>query len=509
MKPKSLLSAARLSLSALSVGLLSACGGEAGGNFQVVDGGIRGTGSSVGPVSGFGSVFVNGIRFSTDGILNRAVNSDDGIFNEGDLDEGMILRVNGEWRQNGEGTASELEYDDTLRGPISVIEAWNEASQTAVISILGLNVNIDRQTVIKGKPVTDFTDNDVVRVSGWRLPNGDFRASLVRVQEGVARAPDPENEIELEGAIRNFIVAPCSFEIGTVTVQCDQSVQFENFNRADLADGVFVEVEGRLLVGGQFAAEEIRQDDRRRYRRATEDDIQFTGPVIDAFDGSSFTINGITVNVTSDTEFDDGLAPSDLVPGLLIEVEGDYQPDGSVNADEIELREANAEVDGPIEGAVDRQAGTFRVGGVLAQITPLTILEDDDDGFQTSREMLLDALGNGLDVKVEGIEREENGNIFLEAVKIEIDDEQDALLSFELEGKLREIDLANESISVLGVLIQAPSTAYDDTTPAELSGLIDPGQNQYPVVEVEYESVSGVGVQYRASEIELEDEGDN
>jgi uncharacterized protein DUF5666 len=429
MKPKSLLSAACLSLSALSVGLLAACGGgEAGGSFQVVDGGIRGTGSSVGPVSGFGSVFVNGIRFSTNDILNRAVNSDDGIFNESDLDEGMILRVTGQWRQNGEGTASELEYDDTLRGPISVVEAWDEATQTAVISILGLNVTIDQQTVVKGKPVANMIDGDVVRVSGWRLRNGDFRASLVRVRDGLAWVPDPDNAIELEGAIRNVQTIPCRFEIGSVTVLCNQTVQFETLGRNDLEDDLVIEVEGDL-VGGELVARGIRQDDRRRYRRAVEDDIQFTGPVIDAFEGNSFIINGIRVNVTADTEFDDGLTPSDLVPGLLIEVEGDYQPDGSVNADEIELRDANAEVDGPIEGAVDRQAGTFRVGGVLVQVTPLTILEDDDDAFQSRREDLLNQLVSGLDVEVEGIERDNNGTVFLEAVKIEIDDEQDTLLT--------------------------------------------------------------------------------
>ena len=63
-------------------GAISACGG-AGGGLDVADGGIRGTGSSVGPVSGFGSVFVNGVEFSTDDIPNREVESNDGITAEG------------------------------------------------------------------------------------------------------------------------------------------------------------------------------------------------------------------------------------------------------------------------------------------------------------------------------------------------------------------------------------------------------------------------------------------
>ena len=101
----------------VTFGVISACGGAGGGSVDIADGGIRGTGSSVGPVSGFGSVFVNGVEFITRGIVNQEVESNDGIEFETDLSEGMILRVEGEWRYNGTGTAKNLGYDDTLRGP--------------------------------------------------------------------------------------------------------------------------------------------------------------------------------------------------------------------------------------------------------------------------------------------------------------------------------------------------------------------------------------------------------
>src|SRR5690554_3125170 len=81
----------------LALGILSACGGGGGGSIGIADGGIRGTGSSVGPVSGFGSVFVNGVKFETDGIVNGEVQGNDGIFCEQNctqpLEKGMILRV--------------------------------------------------------------------------------------------------------------------------------------------------------------------------------------------------------------------------------------------------------------------------------------------------------------------------------------------------------------------------------------------------------------------------------
>ena len=97
-----------LAAGTVAFGVISACGGGgSGGGLDVADGGIRGTGSSVGPVSGFGSVFVNGVRFDTRD-LNGFVSSDDGIDIETQLSEGMILRVDGEWRDNGEGVAESL-----------------------------------------------------------------------------------------------------------------------------------------------------------------------------------------------------------------------------------------------------------------------------------------------------------------------------------------------------------------------------------------------------------------
>jgi hypothetical protein len=106
----------KLAAAPIALGVLSACGGGGGGGggVGVADGGIRGTGSSVGPVSGFGSVFVNGVKFETDG----RVSSDDGIEREDQLQEGMILRIEGEWRVDGRGNAESVEYDDTFRGRV-------------------------------------------------------------------------------------------------------------------------------------------------------------------------------------------------------------------------------------------------------------------------------------------------------------------------------------------------------------------------------------------------------
>ncbi len=190
--------------------------------------------------------------------------------------------------------------------------------------------------------------------------------------------------------------------------------------------------------------------------------------------------------------------PGDLQPGLLIQVEGDFLADGRVEAEEIDIRDANAEVEGPLDTAsIDPQAQSFRVGGVLVRVTPLTIISDDED----DRRIGFDDLNGAFELEVEGIERSDQaGTVFLEAVKIEREPIDDA--EFELTGRLTAIDSA--TITVLGVRIAADNSAFEDGNRALVRDLFSDGER--PLLEVEYiESPVGSN-NYVADEVELEDE---
>lgn len=502
MKSTSTQSVTRFALGSLVIGILSACGGAGGGGgVDIADGGIRGTGSSVGPVSGFGSVFVNGVRFDTEA-LNGQVEGDDGITAESQLDEGMILRVDGEWRADGQGTANTVEYDDTLRGEVVVVEPWDPTNKTATLDIYGITVHIDNQTVIKGKSVTDLADNDFVRISAWRLPNDDYRASLVRVLSESASEPfDSDSEIEIEGRVDDFDPDLCTFTVGNLTVECDRdNTEFDGIELSELSGNPYVEVEGDFN-GSNLLAREIKKDDLRRYRRGDDDDIEFAGPVSASFNETekTFGINGQTVRVTGETEFEDGLSAADLEPGLLIQVEGSFLTDGSVDADEISLREGDSEVEGRVQAnEVDSGSQTFRIGGVLVQVTPLTTIVSENN-----RDLDLPDIGGPEEVEVSGIERvTANGEVYLEALKVEIDDDL-AEDGFELVGRLQEV--GTNSIRVLGVDIRLNGdTEFDDTSREDLENRLESGQ---PLIEVEYTEPS-VG-DFLANEIELEEDDDD
>ncbi|PXX93787.1 hypothetical protein DIT71_03035 [Marinobacter vulgaris] len=511
MKPKSVPAIAWFSMSALALGILTACGGGGGsGDLDVAEGGIRGTGSSVGPVSGFGSVVVNGVRFNTEN-LNGGVQSDDGISMESELDEGMILRVNGEWQDDGQGTANLVEYDDTLRGVIETITPdASGAGEFIRLVVLGQTVVVNKQTVVSGTTYTDLLAQKgtglSIRVSGWRQEDGSFRASYVGV------IPATGSDVELEGAIEEDSVQQGSFIIGGIEVTYDaNNVEFgEGLGVSDLVPGRFFEVEGSY-TGDTLQAREIERDDFRRYGRNAAEDIELTSTIQESFRSSgsgaqtgTFLISDLTVQVTGDTELDGGLTVSDLQQGILVEVEGEFAADGTVVAEEIELREADAEVEGNITSSVDRSARTFEVGGVRVKATPLTIITGDDDARIDFEDLFW-----GDEVEVAGIEREDGrGDIFLEALKIEREEpEGDGLGEFELEGKLRGID--DQSITVLGVRMAADANAFADNDRSKVESLVNPLTGAFPIIEVEYRSTN-VGVyRYRAEEVELEEDDDD
>ena len=92
-----------------------ACGG--GGSVASVGSGGTGTLSastfSVGTITGFGSVFVNGTRFED---TNASVSDEDGARSRNDLKLGMVVKVQGSVNASGTATASSFSFDSELQG---------------------------------------------------------------------------------------------------------------------------------------------------------------------------------------------------------------------------------------------------------------------------------------------------------------------------------------------------------------------------------------------------------
>lgn len=465
--------------------LLAGCG--EGGVGPVADGGIRGTGSSVGPVSGFGSVVVNGVRFDTD---NASI-SGDGVSEQDDLEIGMLVQIDGLWEADGLGVADSVVYDDTLRGPVTAVtQPWDPLTRTGRIRVMGLEVLLDAQTRTDFAALADIGTGDFVRVSGWLRDDGLYRASFI------GALPANNEDVEVEGFI----------DSGSLNTDLDQfrlgglriSYRDGTVDESILTDETrLLDIQGRYLVdntGPYIQATAIRP--ALLAELSSEDrDLQLAGVATLAFSGEgrtgSFELNGIPVQTSVETEFDD-LAPSDIQPGLLLQVEGRLES-GVIFADEVELREADAELEGvPIGNSFNLDAGTFELGGVTVRVGPYTRIEMDEGD---ERALTFDDLltNQRFTFDVEGIQRfREN---LLDAIYIEVDDEAES--GFELQGRVTAVNLQQQQFVVLGVTIMVDSsTGFDDSGQLEeLTGA---------VVEVKYSGSPATG--FFAEEIELEDD---
>jgi hypothetical protein len=480
---------------ALALGAFAGC--DSAGNGVVADGGIRGTGSSVGPVSGFGSVFVNGVEFYTDSILNREVISNDGIEKETDLQKGMILRIDGEWRRDRTGDARLMEYDDTLRGTISNLSA-NAVDKTLIFTIHNQPVFVDMQTVLQGRLFTSFANGDFVRISAWRQADGRYRASYI----GYNPQHYGNDKIEVEGPI----------DIGSLTdTQFTMNGLIINFGDAEFADGLSVgklkqgahfEVEGEL-IGGALHASRIQKDDFRRYLRRSGG-IELAGPVSSGYNSgtASFGLNGLTILITNNTDWDE-LNLTDLKSGLLVQVEGEFISESVVDAREIEIREGNAKVEGNIDGQCDTSQNCFTVGGVRIQVTSRTIITDDDD--DENRLTIADLYSptfppasKFVTVEVSGLEKkDEFGKVYIEALQIERELSGDIEDKYEVEGRLDGIK--GSDIKILGIWIRTSDGVFNNTSLIELNTRHSSGEEI--ILEVEYEKAPS-GIPYRAVSIE-------
>ncbi|MFA9421836.1 MAG: DUF5666 domain-containing protein, partial [Gammaproteobacteria bacterium] len=168
--------------------ILTSCGGGGGGGDTVA--GIGGTGISSGTVTGFGSVFVNGVEFETSGTVFDI--DDSGTGSQDDLALGMIVTVNGIVNDDGvTGSATSISFDDQLQGPVSNLSLPDLDGENRTFSILGTTVHIsaidtvfDVTGLLSGTPFgfDQIANGNNVEVSGFFNTAGGLVATRVELK---------------------------------------------------------------------------------------------------------------------------------------------------------------------------------------------------------------------------------------------------------------------------------------------------------------------------------------
>ena len=144
-----------------------AAGGGGGEPIVGIDRG--GVTISQGPINGFGSVIVNGVRYSTTG---ATITIDDRPGTESDLRAGQVVRVEGTVDATGTaGTARSISFNDDVEGPVQSIDP-----AAARLVVLGQTVQVGRATSfddsISPRSLAGLAVGDRIEVSG--LVNADW-----------------------------------------------------------------------------------------------------------------------------------------------------------------------------------------------------------------------------------------------------------------------------------------------------------------------------------------------
>jgi len=478
----------QLTKSALSLAIaVVACG--PGGSSGVA--GIGGSGYiSSGSVTGFGSVFVNGVEFETDSAIFD-IEGDPGT--QDDLAIGMIVKVDGSINEDGiTGTATSISFDDELQGPVSAIVPIGNDGVKSTITVLGVNVIIDSSstTFDSDSVVFDFKTiavNNNVEVSGFFDSNGDIQATRVELKDVVF---DANSIVEIKGTITGL--SGTTFTLGGLTVNASSATL------DDLPGGLvneqLVEVKGTFVTAtNTINATKVEAEDD-----SVEDteDFEIEGLVTDYVDDSNFKINGIiAVDASTATREPATLT---LENDIRIEVEGAIV-DGKLIATEMELEGGSIKVHANVTD-VDVAAGTFELTPVLSQppitvtVTTGTQLEDDVNEIEpfTLNDLVVDDF-----VEVQGFD---DGAGSITATEVDVKEQGDV----KVQGIIQSGASAG-SIKVFGVefMIQDPGeTKFEDDNdmPISQTDFFNAVVFDTTVVKVEDEiTVNGI-----ADEIEIE-----
>ena len=330
-------------LAVLGSVLVAACGGGGVGTVAGIDGGgalppVATSVAAQGPITGFGSIIVNGVRYDTSG---ATFTIDGAIGSESDLAIGQIVTVLGTLDSGGAtGVASTVIFDDAVEGPIDTIDIG-----AGSMVVLGQTVLINGDTSfdddISPRSLGGLSPADIVEVSGYRNSNDEIVATRVELEA-------PGSDFEVSGIARNVDTGAMTFTIGSLVIDYS-AASVDDFPNGMPEEGQPVEAVGNAIGGsGELLATEIefRGDD---FDIDDIDEVEIEGLVTRFASATDFDVNGIPVTTNGSTEYENGVR-ADLALDRRIEVEGSLNASGVLVAEEIEFEiESSNEIAGIVE----------------------------------------------------------------------------------------------------------------------------------------------------------------
>jgi len=333
--------------------IVAACGGG-GGSVGVSASGAQ-SATYVGPIGGFGSVIVNGMRFSS---VGATLQDDDGqSVSLNQLKLGMTVQVVGDADDATQtGTAGQLQLIHGDRGMVTAID-----TTAGTLTVLGQTIKTNAATAFLGvSNLAGLSLNQYVEVFGALQADGSILATLVQVKIPTA--------ISVVGIVTTM--GTNTFNIGSLTVNYSNPP-----TGGTLAVGSRVKVKAAVgsLTGNVLTASTVQVASASSVygsNLAANTRIKLKGVATASVNGV-LTVSGTSVNIAS-AVIRGGVS---VTAGNFVEVKGIW--DGSVlQATQVELegyRESQIGGRNELYGSVSSLSGnTVTVNGVSVDLSTAT-----------------------------------------------------------------------------------------------------------------------------------------
>ncbi len=374
----------RVALSATALGaaaLLGACGGG-GGDMPPAATGAAVT-YSQGVISGFGSVFVGGVRFDDSA---AAVADEDGTARDrSELKLGMMVQVDAGAVNVGAATAvaQRIRFGSDVVGPVGAI---NTAASTVIV--LGQTVLVTSSTVFDAAlsgGLSALTAGAVIEVHGiFDIANARIVATRIEPRTGATA-------YRLRGVVAALDATLKTFSLG------GQLISYAGLGTSDvpagLANGQIVRVLLQTTqVNGAWVATRVRSGLRLPDGHR---DAHVEGAITSFTSSTVFSVNGLAVDA-SRAAFPDGTAG--IVMGARVEVSGAVV-NGVLVASKVEIEERRdagrraLELHGDISN-INTAAKTFALRGLTVWYGGTAVVFRDGTAAD---------LANGRRVEVKGV----------------------------------------------------------------------------------------------------------
>lgn len=415
---------------------LASCGGGSDGSGAS----SNSTTATSGVITGFGSVFINGVEYET---TNTSISTDDNAgATESELEVGMVVTIDGTVNDDGvTGEATSIHYEEQLKGPL--VGTVDIANRT--FTVLGQTIIYDDLTSIGSLDLSALVNGDFLEISGFTRADNTLYATRIEKETGSV------STYKVQGNIRSLNNGAQTFVLGGLIINYS-SASFVQTSASALVNGMAVRVKGDAANFNSgtstFTVNQVKSKEES-YEDGERGSLE---GYITAFTSvSDFEVNGVAVTTTSSTRYDDGSAAG-LALNVRVKVFGSFNSDGELVASKIKLHNASKVGLEANVTAIDIGASTVSVLGVEFVITNQTKMEDDSS--DNERFFDINDVSVGDFVKVKGFESS-SGDYVAALFERKNDDNDNP----EIKGKVTAV--SGSSISLLGLNLTVDgSTTY-------------------------------------------------